>query len=103
MDHAGHSQLSAPWNPTGTFSERERTLPSQSNNSLIALETLKTTAAMEAFLPMPSSTSDMLEVFNLMSPIPTLPRMDNAFSEEIFLLPMLDTEASISPKVTRTN
>lgn len=83
--------------------ERERTLPSQSNNSSIALETSKTSDAMEAFPPMPSSTSDMLEVFNLMSPIPTLPRMDNAFSEKIFLLPMLGTEASISPKVTKNN
>ena len=86
VDLAGLSPPSDLWNPTGTSSERERTLPSLNNNLLIALVILITTDAKEVFLLTPSNILNMLEVSNLMLPIPTPLRMDNVFSEDKSLL-----------------
>jgi len=84
-DHAGPSPLLDLCNPTGTFLEKERTLPSQSSNLLIVLVILIIMDAMEVFPLMPSNTSSMQVDSNLTSPIHTLPRMDSVFSDVVFL------------------
>lgn len=64
MVHAGLSQLSVLSNHTGTFWEKEETLHSLNNNSLIVLEISTTTDAAEVSHLMPFNTSDMSEVSN---------------------------------------
>lgn len=52
---------------------------------------------------MPLNILDMQEVSNPIPLIPTLPRTDNASSEETLLLPMLDMEASTLLKEIKFN
>jgi len=72
-------------NPIGIFLVRAKTSLSQSNNLLTVLEILIITDAKEVFLHMLLNTSDMLEVLKLISPTPTLPRMEAVFLGNLLL------------------
>lgn len=77
VGHAGRSLQLELWSPTGTFLEKERTLPSLNNNLLTVQVLLTITDAMVGFLPTPSNTLDTMEVLSPIRLILMLPKPIN--------------------------